>query len=438
MQRSSARPLAIFFAEYFPPYMGSDRRIVDLARNIRDWNVEFAVVPPLRILGGRCERPLRTYFETHFSGTVSDDERGGLHGHYFRLPNWLLQVWRTLGIHAGYALTVPYLIRQAITYLRARKPDVVVAAHPSYLCGLAGVVAARACGIPVVLDYPDAWTPLAIETAEISSRSVSASVLRAIEGFTARRATRIVSITGALRSYVRSLGARAPIDVVPNGADDAHFAASTPACPRASIGCADGDEIVLYSGRLELWSGVEDLANNIAAICGARERARVVIAGDGMARARLEDEVRARGLRERVRFLGFQCFSKMPALLAAADVAIVPFPQTPTTAPCSPVKLFEYMLMRKAVVTTDLPGVRESVDERHVAFIDGVADAKMARAVVRILEDTAYRASLEEQAYRHCKDSHTIERLAGRFSQSMHAACGRYSRSGAQRELVVK
>lgn len=438
MQRSSARPLAIVFAEYFPPYMGSDRRIVDLARHVRDWNVEFAVVPPLRILGGRCERPLRDYFETHFAGDVSDDERGGLHGHYFRLPPWLLRVWRTMGIHTGYAFTVPYLTRRAIAYLRARKPDVVVAAHPSYLCGLAAVIAARVCGIPVVLDYPDAWTPLAIETAEISHRSISAKFLRAIESYTARKATRIVSITAALNAYIRSLGARAPIDVVPNGADDAHFDLSIAACSRASLGCAGDDEIVLYSGRLELWSGVDDLANSIASICSARAHARVVIVGDGTARARLEDEVRDRGLSDRVRFLGFQCFSKMPALVAAADVAIVPFPRTPTTEPCSPVKLFEYMLMRKAVVTTDLPGVRESVDERHAAFIGSVGDAGMACAVVRILEDTSYRAALEEAAYRHCKTSHTIERLAGLFSQSMHAACGRNASTGAHRELVLK
>lgn len=410
---------AVVFAEYFPPYMGSDRRIFDLVRHVKGWAFEFAVVPPLRILGGRCEDALEEYFKRHFIDGIVEDESGGIHGHYFLLPQWLMRAWRTLPLPVSYALTVPYLTLRAAAYLREKKPDLVVVAHPSYLCGAVALLASRLAGIPALLDYPDAWTPLAIETACIPPRGGTARVLGVLEALIARSATRIVSITRGLETYIRRLGASCPVHVVANGADAAHFDVESVPSARAALGYDADDEVILYSGRLEPWSGVHDIVEAIADICRARPKAKFMFIGDGSAARQLIDEVQSHSLEDRVTFLGFQRYARMPELIAAADIAIVPFPHTPTTEVCSPVKLFEYLLMRKPVITTDLPGVREAVTKEHVVFVRDLSAQELRSAVLDLLEDRSRRDRLQAAGYELCRKNFVWGALAERFSEVM-------------------
>jgi glycosyltransferase involved in cell wall biosynthesis len=419
---AGARRTALFFAEYFPPYMGSDRRIFDLARSLTDWSVEFAVVPPLRILGGRCEEALTEYFQRHFIDGIVEDESGGIHGHYFILPSGLMRAWKTLPLPVAYGFTLPYLVTKAAAYLRARRPDVVVVAHPSYLCGIVGLLAAHVARIPALLDYPDAWTPLAVETADISPVGTTARILHVLETLTARSAHRIVSITDRLTEYIRGLGARAPIDIVGNGADHRHFDVHATLSARTELGYRPDDEVVLYSGRLEPWSGVHDISQTIQNVCELRPSARFLFVGDGTAAQTLIEDVAKLGLERQVQFIGFQRYTRMPSLIAAADVAVVPFPRTPTTEACSPVKLFEYMLMKKAVITTDLAGVREVVDDRHVVFVNDLGAEQLTGAILSLLSDRKRRNALETAAYDLCVKRFTWEALAEKFSASMHSA----------------
>lgn len=422
---------AIVFAEYFPPYMGSDRRIFDLVSRVKDWGFEFAVVPPLRILGGRCEDALEEYFQRHFIDGVVEDESGGIHGHYFVLPLWLMRMWRRLPLPLSYAITLPYLVARAVAYLRARKPDLVVVAHPSYLCGAVGLLAARLAGIPSLLDYPDAWTPLAIETANISPVGATARILDVLERSIARSAQRIVSITRGLEGYVRNLGAKCAIHIVANGADPSKFDAGIVTSARAELGYDEDDEVVLYSGRLEPWSGVHSMVEAITEICRIRPNARFMFIGDGSAAQDLIDEVREHSLQDRVAFLGFQRYARMPQLIAAADIAIVPFPHTPTTEVCSPVKLFEYLLMRKPVITTDLPGIREAVNEEHVVFVSDLSASELRNAVLHLLENPERRRQMQEAGYELCRRHYAWEALAERFAQAMDQSSPTVALEGA-------
>jgi len=420
--KNDHRPFAIFFAEYFPPYLGSDRRIFDLARAISDWRIEFVVTPPLRVLGGRQEDALHDYFQRHFIDGVIDEDNGGIHGHYLLLTSFLMSAWRKLAMPLAYAMTLPYLILKAASYLKERRPDLVVVAHPSYLCGVVGLIAAKMNGLPALLDYPDAWTPLAVETSGISPSGAVAKVLGLIEIWTAKRATRIVSITNGLRKYIRALGVKVPIDVVPNGADSTRFDIDIDTRTRIEIGLPEGRTIVLYSGRLEAWSGVHELIEMIQSVVRTCPEVLFAFAGDGSSAAAFLEEAQSSGLQGHVAFLGFQPFSKMPNIVASVDLTIVPFPHTPTTEFCSPVKMFEYMLMRRPIVTTRLPGICEAVTEEHVVFVNEFTATSLSEAIITLLQDPVRCEQLVQNAYEHCKLNFTYSSIAPRFSKSMREA----------------
>jgi glycosyltransferase involved in cell wall biosynthesis len=79
-------------------------------------------------------------------------------------------------------------------------------------------------------------------------------------------------------------------------------------------------------------------------------------------------------------FLGLKPQRALPAYLALADVAIIPWKVSPITQATSPLKVYEYIAMRKPVVVPDLrplqclPGVFSTPDKE--AFITMVGQAR--------------------------------------------------------------
>ncbi len=447
--RGRAGRSALVFAEYLPPYMGSDRRLFDLTNNLRGWRVAFVVIPPLRALvsGDRAEEALRRRCDwfrgSHLPekcGAPSEEARPDPGAHYLRLGALLWNLWRVGPLPVAYACTIPGLIVQSVRLIRQAKPDLVVAGHPSYLCGLVAVLAARIAGAPVLLDYPDAWTPLAIDTAGLSPSSATARMLFAIESFIAQRADRITAITAQLAEYVADvMKATAPIAIVGNGGDDLLFVSDTEPMPRAALNIPADHAIAVYSGRLESWSGTAALAEAIKIVTTQRPKTTFLILGDGNAADLLRRAISAEHLEGHTVFAGQRPAAEMPRLVALADVAIVPFPRTLTTEVCAPIKLYEYMLMKKAVVTTSLAGIRESVSGDHVHFIAEPTPGTLSGAILSLLDRPGYRAALAHRGYELAKKSFTWDLLGAQFAIEMHKAANAHLPARAQlRGLFVR
>jgi glycosyltransferase involved in cell wall biosynthesis len=72
---------------------------------------------------------------------------------------------------------------------------------------------------------------------------------------------------------------------------------------------------------------------------------------------------------------GFIDNSRLPGYLAAADVLLIPFDRVVTGSSggnsadiCSPMKMFEYMATGRAIVTSELPVIREVLNEKNAVF----------------------------------------------------------------------
>jgi glycosyltransferase involved in cell wall biosynthesis len=62
---------------------------------------------------------------------------------------------------------------------------------------------------------------------------------------------------------------------------------------------------------------------------------------------------------QNVRFLGPRKIDEVPSYLACADAALLPFIPGKISEAVSPIKIFEYLMMGKRVISTDLPEVRD-------------------------------------------------------------------------------
>jgi len=133
-------------------------------------------------------------------------------------------------------------------------------------------------------------------------------LLRHIDAFTA--------VSDAAAEYLLSL-ADVPVNIIPNGINIKYF--------RKQAGSVAKNELktILYVGRLEHRKGVKYLLRAFALLQDREPNTRLLIAGDGPDREKLEMEAQELGL-QHVEFLGFIDENTKRELLHSADLFCSP------------------------------------------------------------------------------------------------------------------
>jgi len=131
-----------------------------------------------------------------------------------------------------------------------------------------------------------------------------------------RRAAAVIAVSEAT---AQSMGRYADFQstIIPNGIDTAYWSASPSARYRRP-----GVRNLVYLGRLEERNGPEIAIDAFARIAHRLPDVRLLMAGDGPMRERLEAQVPAE-LRGRVEFLG-AVYDERPELLASSSVFLLP------------------------------------------------------------------------------------------------------------------
>jgi glycosyltransferase involved in cell wall biosynthesis len=124
-----------------------------------------------------------------------------------------------------------------------------------------------------------------------------------------------------------------------------------------------------------------------AALATAFPDGTVLIAGPAEGRAR--DRVGSLMARfANVRWIGLQPYSQVPSVVAAFDVALVPYISSPYTASVFPLKIYEYLAAGKPVVASGVPSVAGLAP--HVLLADSHASfVAAARKAISLPEEAA-------------------------------------------------
>ena len=156
-----------------------------------------------------------------------------------------------------------------------------------------------------------------------------------------------------------------------------------------------GHPTAVFVGNLFADRGLDLAVQAMALVVRELPAATLVIIGEGRDRTRLETQVAALGLGERVRFLGWKHHSTQPAYLRHAQVGVLPYPSTPHTCTTLPNKIFDYIAAGLPVVATDIPPMRRIVTESDSGLLTPPGDAAaFARALLTLFRDDALRARL--------------------------------------------
>lgn len=225
--------------------------------------------------------------------------------------------------------------------LAARGADVLFASSPPLPGALAAAGAARARGLPFVLDVRDIWPAAAEALGELSNRRVLRMFERA-ERWLYRSAARVTATTGPFCLHIDATAGRDVSVHLPNGALDELVALPLTAAP------AEGPFTVGYAGNFGIAQGlgiVLDAADELR-----DEDVRFVLVGAGPLSEDIRDQRDKRRLGRVELRPGIPVLDIGPFLLSC-DAVLVPLRDHPVFEGFIPSKLYDAMAVgRPALV----------------------------------------------------------------------------------------
>jgi glycosyltransferase involved in cell wall biosynthesis len=296
-----------------------------------------------------------------------------------RLVPWIrARLPAVIGEVAELIYNIPAWWRLRAAFRRFR-PDLIYERYNLYF--LAGTWVARGNGAKLFLEVN---SPLVDERTRFGQLRLR-RLAGALERYVWRSASKVLVVTGVLQRTVAAAGVPpARIAVVPNGIDPSQFAA----LPAREAG--DGPLVLGFVGFVRDWHGLDAVIAAMAAEPGEPDL-RLVVVGDGPARAALEQQAASLGLADRATFTGLQPREAIPNLVAGFDIALQPL----VVSYASPLKIFEYMAAGRAIVAPDQPNIREILTDGETALlIDPARPEAVWQAVLRLAGDAALRGRL--------------------------------------------
>jgi glycosyltransferase involved in cell wall biosynthesis len=147
--------------------------------------------------------------------------------------------------------------------------------------------------------------------------------------------------------------------------------------------------VVGFVGSFQEFHGATLLARMIVRVARSRPAARFLLVGDGTQAEPLRRVAREIG--DRVQFTGRVPHHRVPALVRAFDIGVLP----DTAFYCSPLKVVEWMAAARAIVAPAYGSLTDLVtpDQEALLFPPHDEDAFVA-AVVALIDDPGRRRAL--------------------------------------------
>lgn len=293
---------------------------------------------------------------------------------------------------AAYALVVYRRLRRAVASFR---PDVIYERYALYQP--AGVWTSNRTGVPLLLEVN---APYAIARRRYGNLELG-WLATLFERYTFVGATRVFPVTQVLGDMMIAMGVpRERVAVVPNAIDPKNFEGlPTASEAKATLGLA-GRTVIGFIGFVREWDRLHVIVDWLARRPD-HDPAALLIVGDGPVRPQLEAQAQRLGVGHKLHFTGVLPRRQVPAAAASFDIAL----QTALVPYASPLCLFEYMALGKAIVAPDQANHHEVLQRGIDCEMYQPEEHRSLETVLEsLVEDPAQRARLGAAARRSLEE----------------------------------
>lgn len=285
------------------------------------------------------------------------------------------------------------LAHRALRLAASSRFDLV---HTHEEAGWLGIQIRRRYGLPHLYDMHSSL-PQQVANFKPFRKRIVVAIFERLERQTLQNADGVIAICPALRDQVLASGYKGPLALIENTLD---FDVPPPPSDavellRRRLDVAQGP-VVVYTGTLESYQGLDLLIAAIPGVLARVPRARLVVVGGTEAQiASLRRLAVGHRVADVVRLVPAVPPQEVPLYHQLADVLVT----TRVRGTNTPLKLYQYLRAARPIVATDI--------ESHTQVLDGtVAELvelepyAIARGITRVLLDPARGRKLAETATR--------------------------------------
>ncbi|MEK7575022.1 MAG: glycosyltransferase family 4 protein [Patescibacteria group bacterium] len=236
------------------------------------------------------------------------------------------------------------------------------------------------------------------------------------------RAERVIAVNSIIKEeFVRAGFRDETILVAPNGVDLKVFSgAESREQLRGDLKLPTTAKIISYVGKYKTMGmdkGVDGLVTAFASLHKNNKNTHLLIVGlaegEKLELVQVLSSIGAPS--EAYTLIGHVSQSDVAQFMRASDVLVMNYPNTDYYANfMSPMKMFEYMAARQPIVTSDLPSIREILDDTTALFVRPDDEASLEEVILRLLNDENLCLRLASKAYERVT-TFTWQKRAGRI-----------------------
>jgi glycosyltransferase involved in cell wall biosynthesis len=267
-----------------------------------------------------------------------------------------------------------------------------------FVNGLVVRAVAEALGIPWVYEVrgqlADTWAATRGAAARDSEKY---RLFQDREADVMRDADVVVTLGQAMKANIVAAGIpEEKVVIAPNAVGGAFLEEPGDAgSARRELGLPEAGQYIGTVSSLVAYEGLDDLVKAFALLAPEFPQLRLLIVGDGVSGPALQEQVRILGLADRAVFTGRVPREQTPLYHQALDVFVVPRKDLEVTRAVTPLKPVEALASARPVVGSDLPALREIIDDGGTGLLAPAGDPrKLAQAISVLLSDGSRRASM--------------------------------------------
>jgi glycosyltransferase involved in cell wall biosynthesis len=403
-QKSQHARLTIV-SQFFPPdFAATGQFLDDLSRRLSCQGLQILVLTGQPNYAFRSGQAARISFDGHRCIRRTSVSR-----------------WWPSRIRGRVVNSVLFCLRSLLRLMRsARRGDLLLfTTEPAYLPLVAWLVN-RLTGAPYLLLLYDLYPDIAVSLGVLRPAHPLTRIWQFAQGqaLAAAREVVVLSTTMAARLQHSYPGLTTAVQVIPSWADPQRIRPM----PRQDNpfvqqqGLQDGFT-VLYAGNQGRCHDLDTLLDAVQLLRG-RPGLRLLIVGNGARHQHLQQRVQQAGLSQ-VRFLPYQEPAVLPAMLAAADLAVVSL-LAAAEGQVAPSKLYGHLAAATpvAVICSDHSYLRQDVEAAGcgAAFANGDAPG-LAAFIARLADDPQLARAMGQAGRRHLQRTATPELVVQRYAQ---------------------
>lgn len=342
----------LFLTQYYPPETGAPQnKLHELALRLKRENLD------VEVLTAMPNYPKMEVFEEYKHSFFKKEVVDGIMVYrswifvkksksiFFRLLNYFSFVFTSL----------------IIGIRKTGKYDYILVESPPLFLGISAYLLCKWKGAKLIFNVSDLW-PESAEKLGLVTNKMLLKTATVLEEFLYKKS---VLITAQTQGIVQNIKNRFPAKNVywlPNGVDlDYYNPDNVNSLWRSENDFENDDILFLYAGIIGHAQGLEIIINAAKKLVDCY-RVKFVIVGDGPVKAELLELAENAALKN-VFFFDAVSKEKMPIIVKACDMALVPLKKLPLFEGAIPSKIFENLAMKKPI----LLGVE---GEAKVLFID--------------------------------------------------------------------